>query len=234
MTGVDNHVEEPPFQYGGARFHFDPFHDQENVPTLAQVEAWLRGRLTADGPHEGLPAVYRDVLKQETSSGWRTRLANLLPGVARGTRRRVEEQCVAAAMVQMERLHRVMREYAVDLTSHPRTDIVESLAALAIRGWNLHRLMKLAESGLGPAHPDIRRMRRVEDALEQEARIEGFHGHIRNAMADEAVANLMKEMVENPDPRRHFAALLAARDEVEGDTRGRIDEIVAAMQGRSR
>lgn len=228
MTPHMSRADDSDTIHGGARFHFDPRHDPSEAPSLADVQTWIRRRLRdEDG---SLAHAYRDMLRSETSRTLGARIANLRPAAAMRTRMRVEDDCAAIAMTEMVRVHQLMREFAVDLTDHPKTPIVEAVASTAIHGRHLARLREWLDQRVPTGDPHAEELRRIEEQVEAPSRIAGYHEHLRVGIADEALANLMKDVIDNPDPRRHYASFMAAREEVgTPETRERIDQVLESI-----
>jgi hypothetical protein len=203
-----------------AHFHFDPGYDVDGVPDLDAVVAWLRLRMRAEGD-DGLQRsmrMARDLRRPRSLMG---RLASLLPGVRERRTRRTEDQCVAWAMPQMRVVHETMREFGVDLTRHRLSDVVETMASVAV----LDQAIEAAASGMDPTR------RPPPDPTTTEERLAPRWASIRKELEAEALVSLFDSRTLRAEWPRLVAALRASRDEITTDeVRNQVDQVADRIE----
>ena len=215
--------EGPPPGPSSGRFHFDPEHDPSRTPPLEALVAWARGLLDDESTHMARMA--------GIVGGWNGRRGLMRRLLARRSRRRAGERCMAEAERELARVHDVAREFGIDPLAHPmlatRLDELLGAAAISVAVADQRRFVEEHPELEGPGMDDIRRMTTEIDPAE---RIERVHAHIRGILENEAVLNILRGRRMQGDRRRQIDALRAALDEVQDeDVRTAIRRTVAAV-----
>lgn len=218
-----------------ARFHFDPGHDPVRAPTAEQIEIWVR-RLMREPTGRLVEAVATLRRSRMLSTGLAGALLARLPLAGRAIRRRQDDQCARATLEGLGGFHDLMREYAVDLTTHPLAlPALEASAALAMMSICERHLRLLHDRVRHRGGTGVEELGSILEQIDTTSRIEAHLASVRALLENEAVNALLSNDTLLSDRSRCLAALRAAREELtDEDIIGALDLVIEQADAATR
>ena len=120
-------------------------------------------------------------------------------------------------MVELADIHETMREFAVDLTTHPDlATTIEAIGAVAVIGITEAETRKFVEGMKKDPlpGPELAELEAMLDQIDTEQRITQYAARIRATLESEALLGIVAADRTDFDRDRRIAALRAATDEV--------------------